>query len=98
MPLSPVITEAGLSAAIDASSKGISIQLSHIGLGDSGWTPDAQATQLHSEMRRVPIGSVSQVNEQQLHVTAIEDDEEAYWIRELGFYLADSTVKCNFSK
>ncbi len=90
--LTPVITLAGLNAVFNSHNNGLDATIAEIALGDAAWTPDNTATALHNEKRRIPV-SGERVNNAQIHLTGVEDGNDLeYWVRELGFYLADGTL------
>lgn len=89
--LTPVITSAGLNAVWNAQSTGLEATIAAIALGDGGWVPDNTATALHNEKRRIPVEG-ARVNPTQIHLTGVEDGSLEYWVREVGFYLADGTL------
>ena len=91
--LIPIVTNTGLEALINTQNQGLNATITEIGLGDTSWTPEGNATALKSEKRRIPILGGERINETQIHMTAVEDGTEIeYWVRELGFYLADGTL------
>jgi hypothetical protein len=90
--LQPIITTAGLQAVLNASNDGLQAKLTHIALGDSGWQPDGNATQLQQERQRIPISSSSRLQSNQLHITAVENSDQNYWVREIGLFLDDGTL------
>lgn len=102
MNLLPVFTTAGISALFSAQQAGLSASIAHIALGDAGYAvSDADgkplaaiqaATTLVSERARIPVAGGDLVGDHQLHVTAIEDGDTEYWVKELAFILADGTV------
>ena len=90
--LQPIITTVGLQAILNASNDGWQAKLTHIALGDVGWQPDATATQLQQERQRIPISNGSRLQSSQLHITAVENGDQNYWVREIGLFLADGTL------
>ena len=90
--LQPIITTAGLQAVLNATNDGLQAKLTHIALGDAGWQPDATATQLQQERQRIPISNSSRLQSNQLHITAVENGDQNYWVREIGLFLADGTL------
>lgn len=91
--LMPVITQAGLQAVFNASNSGLQAEIIEIALGDQGWQPDNSATALRNERRRVQVAGGERIAPTQIHITAVEDGTELeYWVREVGFYLADGTL------
>ena len=90
--LTPVVTLAGLQAVFNATNDGLQARISHVALGDLGWSPNNQATGLRRERRRVAVSNGSRINPTQIHVTAVEDGSTEYWVREVGFFLDDGTL------
>jgi phage-related tail fiber protein len=90
--LQPIITNVGLQAALNASNDGLQAKLTHIALGDSGWQPNANATQLQQGRQRISISSSSRLQSNQLHITAVENGDQNYWVCEIGLFLEDGTL------
>ncbi len=90
-PLLPTITEAGLNAIWRASNDGVSAQITHIALGDAAYTPNQGMTRLQSERARYPVADGQRLTSRQIHLTALADGNAEFWVREVGFYLADGT-------
>lgn len=90
--LTPVMTLAGLEAVLNAESTGVNARITEVGLGDFGWAPDGNATALRNERNRVSITGGSRIAPTQIHITAVENGEIDYWVREIGFYLEDGTL------
>lgn len=90
-PLLPTITEAGLNAIWRASNDGVSAQITHIALGDAAYTPNQGMTRLQSERARYPVADGKRLTSRQIHLTALADGNAEFWVREVGFYLADGT-------
>ncbi|MEM1077459.1 MAG: phage tail protein [Pseudomonadota bacterium] len=93
-----VLTQAGLDAAADASARGIKIEVAEVGVGTAQYTvatnADGLATQtaLVTERARVPLASATEVGSGQVNVSFLIDGPGEYWVREVGFYLADGTL------
>lgn len=90
--LKPVITIAGLEAVLNATNDGLQARITHVALGDAGWTPDNTAIRMNHEKNRVPVANGTRVNPTQIHITAVEDGSTQYWVREIGFFLDDGTL------
>lgn len=91
--LIPVITQVGLQAVFNASNSGLQAEITEIALGDQGWQPDNAATGLRNERRRIQISNGERIAPTQIHITAVEDGTQLeYWVREVGFYLADGSL------
>lgn len=91
-PLQPVITQAGLAAIFRATNDGLSAQITHVVLGSSGYTPAQTQTALRSKKGTYPISDGQKLSNTQIHLTAVADDAAEYWVREVGFLLADGTL------
>jgi hypothetical protein len=91
-PLQPVITQAGLAAIFRATNDGLSAQITHVVLGSTGYTPVQTQTALRSKKGTYPISDGQKLSSTQLHLTAVADDAAEYWVREVGFLLADGTL------
>ena len=91
--LNPIITKIGIKAVFNAQSDGLEARIKEIALGDTGWAPDDSASALKSEKHRIPILGGESISNSQIHLTAVEDGTSLeYWVREIGFYLADGTL------
>ncbi len=90
--LIPVITDAGLQAAFNASNTGLAAEITHIALGDHGYTPVASQVALGHEVMRVPVADGAPVSPTQIHLTALASGALQFWVKEVGFYLADGTL------
>ena len=89
----PVITQAGITAVFNATNSGLEANIVAVALGDQSWSPTSAATKLKKEKRRIPVGNGNKLSPNQIHITAIEDgQQQAYWVREVGFYLEDGTL------
>ena len=90
--LKPIVTKAGLEAVINASHDGLKAQISQVALGDGGYEPECSATALKSERNRIAIIKGTPITSAQIHITAIENGEAEYWVREIGFILEGGTL------
>jgi len=90
--LTPVITDAGLQAVFNAQNTGITLDITHIALGDNGYTPTNSRTLLQHEVARFPIADGTRVSNTQVHLTALADGVTEFWVREVGFLLSDGTL------
>ncbi|WJR63172.1 phage tail-collar fiber domain-containing protein [Pseudomonas alloputida] len=91
-PLQPVITKKGLAAVWNATSTGLSAEITHIALGTSGYTPTNEQTTLRAQVAKYPIAGGERLGDSLIHLTAIADGPAAFWVREIGFLLADGTL------
>ncbi|MCE0960537.1 phage tail protein [Pseudomonas putida] len=90
--LQPQITKAGLAAIWNATSTGLSAEISHIGLGSAGYTPSADQKTLRAQVVKYPISGGEKLSSTLIHLTAVADDAAAFWVREVGFFLSDGTL------
>ncbi|ETX03591.1 MAG: hypothetical protein ETSY1_46835 (plasmid) [Candidatus Entotheonella factor] len=90
--ISVIPTQAGLQASFNATSDGLQMTITHIALGDAGWTPDDSATALRNEIVRVPIAEGQLIAPNEIAVTALADGPEAFYVREFAVIADGSTV------
>lgn len=90
--LIPIITKAGLAAVFSQTNAGLSAEITHIVLGDVGRTPNDSETQLVNERMRIAVADGAKVGDHQIHVTGLADGDTEFWIKEVGFLLADGTM------
>ncbi|KZN45695.1 phage tail protein [Pseudoalteromonas luteoviolacea] len=89
----PIITQAGLNAAVDAQGKGLSVQLSHIAIGELGYTPERSQTNLKNEVNRVEVSEGINYQNGQFRISGKFTTEQSnVAVREVGFYLSDGTL------
>ncbi|AAQ59786.1 phage tail-collar fiber domain-containing protein [Chromobacterium violaceum] len=85
--LIPQMLDVGLAAIQLASCDGVRLRVTHVALGDAGYTPTADQVGLRHEIVRYPIADGKTVGPRQLHLTALADDSAEFWVREVGFVL-----------
>ncbi|RDL18506.1 tail-collar fiber protein [Pseudomonas sp. URMO17WK12:I10] len=90
--LKPLITKAGLAAIWNATSTGLKAEIAYIGLGDQGFTPTVDQTTLRGLVAQYPVAGGEKLSSSLIHLTALADDGKAFWVRSVGFYLADGTL------
>lgn len=86
------VTQAGLNKAVQASSGGVSLQITHVGLGTAGYVPNKNMTALRNEVSRVQISGGANAAGNQVHLTALFDSDKEITAYEVGFYLSDGTL------
>ncbi|MFR0674644.1 phage tail protein [Enterobacterales bacterium AW_CKDN230030176-1A_HGKHYDSX7] len=91
-PLQPVITKKGLAAIWSVTSTGLSAEITHIALGTAGYTPTNEQTGLRAQVAKYPIAGGERLSDSLIHLTAVADGPAAFWVREIGFLLADGTL------
>ena len=90
MILHPTKTIAGRTATFNATNSGTSLNLTHISIGDTGGAIDDTRITLRHELERVPVFG-NRVTTDQIHLDAVFDGPNAFWVREIGIW-ADTTL------
>ncbi len=90
--LKPLITKAGLAAIWNATSTGLQAEIAYIGLGSQGYTPTVDQKALRAQVVKYPISGGEKLSSSLIHLTALGDDDKAFWVREVGIYFADGTL------
>ena len=80
------ITTAGRQAAIDADATGLQLTITEVGYGNGTWSPDASATALQDEFKRLPAGGGDNPAPLYVHVTALDESSDTYQANEVGIY------------
>jgi len=90
--LIPVITRQGLASAWTADSTGVAAKIVAVVLGDQGYAPDREQAGLRNPLLRVPVADGQRVSDTQIHVSAVVDGPQAFWVREVAFELDNGKV------
>lgn len=90
--LQPVITKAGLGAVWNQTNTGLSAQITHVVLGTAGYTPSNSQKSLRTQVAKYPIAGGERLSDTLIHLTALADGDAEFWVREIGFVLADGTL------
>lgn len=90
--LQPLITKAGLAAIWNATSTGVQAEIAYIGLGSQGYTPTVDQKALRTQVVKYPVSGGEKLSSSLIHLTALADDDKAFWVREVGIYFADGTL------
>jgi hypothetical protein len=85
-PLIPAVLDTGLQALWLKTKDGLQGRITHIALGDAGYTPNQNMTGLRSERARYPVADGKDQGKQ-LHITALADGPAEFWVREVAFIL-----------
>jgi len=85
-PLIPAVLDTGLQALWLKTKDGLQGRITHIALGDAGYTPTQNMTGLRSERARYPVADGQDLGKQ-LHITALADGPGEFWVREVAFIL-----------
>ena len=86
--INPVITDAGLAAAIAADGAGLSLAITHVALGAGSYTPTGLETAMSDRRETVTIasGTVGVGGTFSVAVVFPENTGTAYDAKEIGFY------------
>lgn len=91
--ISPIITDAGLAAAINANANGLQIAITHVSLGTGQYTPSAGQTNMTNRKEKITIsgGSISGTGGFNLNVLfpSWTGAPNPYNATELGFWAGD---------
>ncbi|MEO0442722.1 MAG: phage tail protein, partial [Pseudomonadota bacterium] len=99
--LTPIITQDGISALIDAKNRGVSARITHVAVGDGHGPYEATADMkaLKNELQRAVVagGEMRGKLQNQLYLNATIKDggshiPDVYPIYEMGFFLSDGTL------
>lgn len=91
--LRPIITNAGLAAAIKASTLGTECEITHVGIGNAPGVGHEDDIVLQGEQFRLPVADGKTVSPFQVNIAAlITDTHPTISIHGIGFYLADGTL------
>ena len=91
--LKVITTDAGRAAMLDAESNSVKLKITHVAVGNSGYTPAPNATALKAEKERVELASSKiDLANYQLNLNAALDSSLEYWVREVGFYAGPTLV------
>ncbi len=90
--LQPLITKAGLAAIWNATSTGVQAEIAYIGLGTQGYTPTVDQKALRAQVVKYPVSGGEKLSNSLIHLTALADDDKAFWVCEVGIYFADGTL------
>ncbi|MFO2466215.1 phage tail protein [Pseudomonas sp. 15FMM2] len=92
IPLQPIITKAGLTAVFRADNAGLAAEITHIVVGTLGYTPSSEQKTLRAQIAKYPIAGAQRLSPTQIHLTALADGTQAFWVKEVGFLLSDGTL------
>jgi hypothetical protein len=82
-----IITDVGRQAIVDETNAGtLPVLLSEVALGTGKWSPDATATALQTELKRVATVGGQAVADDTIHVTITDASSDAYALGEFGLY------------
>lgn len=97
--LNVVITNAGIVEVINAQHTGTApVVLAQVGFGRGIYTPTADQTALHDEIKRVSTIAGGVVGSNIMHIQALDSGEAAYAVYEIGVYTASGTLFAVYSQ
>lgn len=89
----PIITQAGQAAAINADANGFELPIDAVAFGTAAYDPNGTETGLFNEVKRVSIAAGAMVTPMQARITAVwSSDTDDYPIREVGFFSGATLV------
>ncbi len=92
--INPVITDAGLTAAVDADLNMIQVAITHVAIGSAGYTPSGAETGMVDRRETVSIasGAVSVGGSLTVSVLFPSYAGTPYDAKEIGFYIGDPSA------
>lgn len=89
--INPIITDAGLAAAIAADGSGLTLDITHVAIGTGGYDPDGTETALVDRRETVTISGGSIPSPGMFSVSVLFKDYvgAGYSAKEIGFYAGD---------
>ena len=97
--LNVIITDAGIAEVVNAQHTGTApVVLAQVGFGRGIYTPTADQTALHDEIKRVSTIAGGVVGSNIMHIQALDSGESAYAIYEIGVYTASGTLFAVYSQ
>ncbi|MBY5930789.1 phage tail protein [Halomonas sp. DP8Y7-3] len=99
MPLTITITDAGRAELINAQNTGTApVEITHVALGDGGYTPDPTQSALQNEVARVSSIAGEVVAADTISVTAKDEGSAIYTVREFGLITEHGTLFAIYSQ
>lgn len=92
MPVQLIVTDAGRAEAVTAGGSGLSVEITEIAIGSGQWTPDATATALNSEIKRLPAQGAQKTQPDSVTLQFQDSTADVYTCHEVGFYLSSGTL------
>ena len=98
--LNVIITDAGIAEVINAEHTGTApVVLTQVGVGRGVYTPTADQTALHDEIKRLSSISGGVVGDNIMHIQALDGAADAsYAVYEIGIYTASGTLFAVYSQ
>jgi hypothetical protein len=99
MALDIIVTNAGRAALVNAENTGTDpVTITQIGLTQIAFAPGAGALVLPDEFKRIAGVGGLVVADDTIHVTALDESDDAYSLRGFALYLADGTLFALYSQ
>jgi len=99
LPLTMMITAAGLDALVDAENAVTDpIEITEIGLSEDTFDVAPTLIGIPGEFKRIPGIAGQSAADNIIHMTATDASADTYELRSLGLYLADGTLFAAFSQ
>jgi len=93
MPITVVVTDIGRAAIINAANTGtLPVTVAQVGISPTAIVPGTGDTTLAGEIKRLSTIAGEVVAADTIHVTALDQSNDAYTLRSLALYLADGTL------
>ncbi len=93
MPLNLIVTEEGRAALLNAEQTGTdAVIIVEAGLSAAALTPTPDLTALPGELRRVATVGGTGTADDVIHVSILDDSDEAYTLRSFALYLDDGRL------
>ena len=81
-----IVTDAGREAAIAADNAGLQLAITEVAIGSGQWTPDATATGLKNEVKRLVHLGGADSPPAMIHISASDASPDEYIVGEFGLY------------
>ena len=93
MALQLIVTNAGRAALVNAENTGTApVLIAQLGLTATAVTPQATATTLPGEFKRIAGLSGASIADDTIHMIARDNTSDTYTVRAFALYLADGTL------
>ena len=100
MPALPfILTTAGKAAIVNAVNTGTApVVIDRVAVGSASWTPTAAATALQAEIKKISAIGGAAVADDTIHVTATDDTNATYTVKEIGLYTDGNVLLAIYSQ
>jgi hypothetical protein len=90
--LAAQITQKGIEETLNSVNTGLAVTLTHIALGDEGYSATGQELKLKNEIVRYKIADGKRESQNRLHINCIADGPSNFLIREVGVFTSTGTL------